>query len=152
MAIWQYADNVADEALIRLAMTLSACPFCTVALELLRDDDNSHGRSGEYESTIHQFWVCPTCGWWKSYTSFRHTDDCVRIFSEDGAAATLRTLHPSDLTQPIEEVRAYLAAKYNERFDIHPRTFELVVESVFRDYGYGAEATAYSNDGASTLF
>jgi len=147
MAIWQYADVVRDEGAVKLAMTLAICPFCSSELELLRDEKKDIGRSGEYETTEYQSWVCPTCGWWKCRSSFRHTDFGFRVRRESGAAASLRALDLSDLSLPIEEVRSYLSAKYDQRFDLHPRLFELVVESVFKDHDYEAEATAYTNDG-----
>jgi restriction system protein len=53
----------------------------------------------------------------------------------------------SDMSQGIEEVRRFLVAKYEARFEMHPRLLELTVTSVFRDLGYQAEATAYSADG-----
>ncbi len=39
-----------------------------------------------------------------------------------------------------------MTAKYERRFDVHPRVFEETVASVFRDLGYTAEVTAYSGD------
>lgn len=63
-----------------------------------------------------------------------------------GAAASLRELDLTDLSTPIEEIRSYLVAKYDKRFDINPQAFEETVASVFRDLGYSAETTAYSND------
>ena len=53
----------------------------------------------------------------------------------------------ADIKVPIEEVRAYLLAKYDARFTLHPRLFEETVASVFRTLGYAADVTAYSHDG-----
>jgi restriction system protein len=53
----------------------------------------------------------------------------------------------SDVSQAIEEVRRFLVAKYEARFEMHPRLFEMTVASVFRDLGFDAEATAYAADG-----
>lgn len=47
---------------------------------------------------------------------------------------------------PIGDVRDYLAARYDARFQIHPKKFEDVVASVFRDLGYRSRVTAYSGD------
>jgi restriction system protein len=95
--------------------------------------------------------ACPACGWW-SY--WRQT--CSPVYDRDtgrqrwslyGAAAELRTFAPDDLSQGLAEVRQYLLARYDARFELHPRLFELTVADVFRDLGYDAEATAYSADG-----
>jgi restriction system protein len=64
-----------------------------------------------------------------------------------GAAASLRELDISDISSPIEDIRSYLAAKYERRFTVHPRLFEETVASVFGNLGYKAEVTAYSSDG-----
>jgi restriction system protein len=147
MSIWRYADAIKEISMVRTAMSLSECPFCGSSVELLRDDSENHGRSGEYETDTSKYWACPICGWWKGYRSFRHTEFGLRIFNEHGAAAALKNMAVSDISIPVEEVRSYLAANYDARLDVHPRNLELVVASVFRDHGYLSEATAYSNDG-----
>jgi restriction system protein len=147
MAIWRYADTIKEVSTIKSAMAESNCPFCSSPIKLLRNDKEDLGGHGEYVTDIDQYWACEICGWWKGYRSYRHTDFGFRIFSEYGAAAALKTLDLNDISLPVEEVRSYLAAKYDARFEIHPRLFELVVASVFRDHGYLSEATAYSNDG-----
>jgi hypothetical protein len=53
----------------------------------------------------------------------------------NGGYGILKKLDLSDLRQPLDEVRSYLAAKYDERFRIHPRLFEQVVGSVFNNLG-----------------
>ncbi|MBC8065302.1 MAG: restriction endonuclease [Chlorobia bacterium] len=52
----------------------------------------------------------------------------------------------TDINAPLEEVRSYLTARYDQRFEVHPKLFEEVVASVFRDLGYRARATAYTGD------
>jgi restriction system protein len=64
-----------------------------------------------------------------------------------GKAASLRELDLTDISQPIAEVRRYLLAKYDARFNVHPRLFEETVASVFRDLGYDTQVTGYSGDG-----
>ncbi|MDG2537795.1 restriction endonuclease [Dyella jiangningensis] len=61
--------------------------------------------------------------------------------------SVLEELDLSDITTPIEEVRRFLARRYSARAMVHPRLYELAVASVFRDRGFEAFATAYSNDG-----
>jgi restriction system protein len=62
-------------------------------------------------------------------------------------AGSLRRLDLSNSELPLEQVRDYLTARFEARFEVHPRVFEDVVASVFRDQGYEARVTAYSNDG-----
>ena len=45
------------------------------------------------------------------------------------------------------EVRKYLCAKEESIFNVHPRMFEDMVCSIFKDLGWNARATAYSDDG-----
>jgi restriction system protein len=63
-----------------------------------------------------------------------------------GAAAQLREFNLTGTSEPIEEIRSYLAANYDARSKIHPRVFEETVASVFRGLGYDARVTAYSGD------
>ena len=147
MSIWTYADHIKDQEPIRLALTAAACPFCTTALEKLRDDRETIGNPGEHETATDQFWTCPVCGWWKAEQEFRHTEYGFSSHTRRGAAAALRTLDLSDLSVPVEDARNYLTVKFEERFNLDPRQLELIVASIFRDHGFEAEATAFSGDG-----
>lgn len=68
-------------------------------------------------------------------------------YSMEGACAQLRNLDLADVSTPLNEVRAYLLAKYSERFNVAPRKLEELVGSVFSDHGYEVMVTAYQNDG-----
>jgi restriction system protein len=146
MSIWTYADHIKDQELIRLAMTADACPFCTTALEQLRDDRETIGNPGEHETATDEFWTCPVCGWWKAAKEFRHTEYGFSMHNRSGAAAALRTLDLSDISVPVADARNYLMAKFDDRSKLAPRQLELIVASIFRDHGFQAEATAYSGD------
>ena len=89
--------------------------------------------------------VCPICGWW---TTFRETITTGRMVEVRAYAAigALKVLDLTDVQAPLDEVRSYLAAKYESRFQLNPRLFEETVASVFRDIGYAARVTAYSGD------
>jgi restriction system protein len=90
--------------------------------------------------------ACPVCGWWNVYDveSGWGGERTEFIY---GTHAHLKNLDLSNSDQPVEEVRNYLLAKYNERFTMHPRLLEETVASVFRDLGFVARVTAYQNDG-----
>lgn len=63
-----------------------------------------------------------------------------------GAVASLRELNLTDINAPLDEIRTYLLAKYQARFDLHPRLFEEVVGSVFAGLGYKVRVTGYVGD------
>jgi len=63
------------------------------------------------------------------------------------AAAVLRQFDTTGISEPLAEVRTYLLAKYDTRFEIHPQVFEETVAAVFRAVGYDASVTSYSGDG-----
>lgn len=96
--------------------------------------------------------ACRVCGWWTYWlmagTTLLHsrsTQGPTR--SLYGAIGELKGFDISAVDAPIEEIRRYLAAKYESRFECHPRLFEETVRSVFEGLGFHAEATAYSRDG-----
>ena len=64
-----------------------------------------------------------------------------------GACAQLKNLDLRNVSTPLEEVKQYLVAKYQDRFDLNPRLYEEVVGSVFKSLGYSVVVTGYQNDG-----
>ena len=146
MTIWQYADHIQEKEHIEVAAQASNCLFCATPLEKLRNEREDRGKGGEYETTSADFWTCPICGWWKARKEHHYTDFGFQIRQVRAAAAALCNLDLSDLSAPLDEVRNFLSAKYGARFDVHPRKFELLVASVFRDHGFSSVATGYSND------
>lgn len=64
-----------------------------------------------------------------------------------GAVGRLLELDIHDSDAPVKEVRSFLSARYERRFELNPQLFEQAVASVYRSLGYRAEATGFSNDG-----
>ena len=93
--------------------------------------------------------MCPVCGWWVASEHFEGETIRPELMNRStrGACASLVDLDLSDLTLPMSEVRAFLAARYEARNTINPRLFEETVASVFVSLGYNATVTAYSGDG-----
>lgn len=92
--------------------------------------------------------ICPVCGWWIAedravLPAMQWQHWAVTLAS----APVLEEFALDDIDLPIRQVRRYLMRKFEARASMHPRLFELTVASVFRDLGYSAYATAYSNDG-----
>ncbi|MCI0553880.1 MAG: restriction endonuclease [Anaerolineae bacterium] len=92
--------------------------------------------------------ACQTCGWWNTYHQWHSIGgEDGAYWWMDGAIGQLRNFDFTDLSTPFDEVSRYLIARYEARFNVHPRIFENVVASVFRNIGYETEVTAYQNDG-----
>ena len=92
--------------------------------------------------------VCPVCGWWVAIDRAMFCAERRQIWSMTlVSGAVLRDLDIRDINVPIMAVRRYLSAKQQALRDMHPRLFEETVASVFRDFDYRADVTAYSGDG-----
>jgi restriction system protein len=150
MSIWDYRDQ--DPTLFHL-LTMSKCAYCDETLielfseKTYQEDESIWGWSTEEETLAT---VCPICGWWKvKRRKFEFAKKIVthghdKIF---GAVTCLKQLDMTDISLPLQEVRSYLAAKYDSRFELHPRLFEQTVGSIFEALGYKTLVTGYSNDG-----
>ncbi|NKL98448.1 restriction endonuclease [Rhizobium leguminosarum] len=92
---------------------------------------------------------CELCGWWKAYDHSDHetTRPLQTRQTLMGAAGSLKELDLQDIGLPLDEVRNFLLARYDSRFDIHPRLFEETVASGFQSLGFNSIVTAYSGDG-----
>jgi len=98
---------------------------------------------------------CPICGWWTGL-SLRgeiclqaHDDGFIELRQRSGV---LKNLNLNDLSLPLNELRNYLVAKYDDRFNIHPRKYEELVGGVFSDFGYRVRITSYSGDDGIDLY
>jgi len=142
MSIWEYKELNRDVTLNQAL--LSKCPFCHTRLYAHATKD--FGKPFP-EDLRRRVWTCPVCGWWKMLEKYRHPepDDIIHFYN--AATGVLKNLDLHDASLPINEIRTYLAAKYESRFIINPRLFEETVASVFHDLGYHTLTTAYSGDG-----
>jgi len=121
-----------------------ACLFCNSDMPAL---DKTAVQAHDLQSYI-TVRICPVCGWWKA--GYLEPDDLQLGWQPAliyGAAGSLRELDLTDINTPLNEVRRYLAAKYESRFDIDPRLMEETVGSVFQNMGHTVLVTAYSGDG-----
>ena len=91
--------------------------------------------------------ICPQCGWWHVFKEVFVHYRGHQLLVECGTSAQLRHFDMVDIHAPLNEVRQFLSARYEKRFDIHPRHFEEVVASVFRSLGFHTELSASSADG-----
>jgi restriction system protein len=147
MGIWHYEHAIEGDDIARR----THCMFCRT--ELLRDkedekavsaDDQFPGYSVVWDTLYTpRIGICPACGWWKYDVPFFESDSPSIV---EVKLASLKELDLADVSTPIKDVRDYLTARYESRFEVHPRVFEEVVADVFRDHGYRAVVTAYSGD------
>jgi len=146
MSIWQYDAVTTDTESVRLAVGREYCLFCNTPLDLLKSEHSGAREVGGYTHYHRMVRVCPLCGWWIAKNTNSEKFGQMLSFAEYGAAAQLRVFDLTGTTEPIEEIRRYLIANYDARYQIHPKVFEETVASVFRSLGYVARVTAYSGD------
>jgi restriction system protein len=157
MTIWSHIEYRNDLVDWR-AQHPTHCPHCVSQLDLFdvipilekigfrpcaTDPDG-----GEIETELEgaEAGCCKGCGWWAISTA--EVCDAVNYDTVvHSTAGMLRGLEIADISTPLTEARQFLAAKYDSRFDLHPRLMEEIVASVFHDHGYDSMVTAYSNDG-----
>src|SRR5579864_9513471 len=158
MAIWTYEESRSADLAFGLGdqCHLNTCLFCDSPLLCLAGRDfgttGLHARAEERRGLCDdysQLQGCPKCGWWVSTlltgrAPFKQHDD--GYLSLYRACGTLRDLDLADISVPIEELRAYLLAKYEDRFHVHPKKYEDIVGSVFSDFGFRVRVTSYSGD------
>jgi len=102
------------------------------------------------DSKDEEVWVnyCETCGWWRIVKDVCICAEAWQIWDFFfGLSGTLKNLDVSDVSTPISEISTYLIAKYESRFSVHPKLFEEVVASVFKNIGHNVYITGYGNDG-----
>ncbi|HEY0349554.1 MAG TPA: restriction endonuclease, partial [Pyrinomonadaceae bacterium] len=70
----------------------------------------------------------------------------------EGSAGVLCVLNHNADSVSVDEIRAYLSARFGERFGVNPRRFEEVVASVYKDLGYQTLLTSYRGDNGIDVF
>ncbi len=155
MTLWNHSD---DAPLLDKHFTDGGkCPFCESPLS---EHGTVPGREGFRDDALFvvdfgvEVLVCHACGWWKLTQGVQDSFPKDDPFTPDryshrtyAAVACLEDLDLADVSLPLAEVRAFLLARAEARFSLHPALFEETVASVFRDLGYGAVVTSYSGDG-----
>ncbi|HEX6902138.1 MAG TPA: restriction endonuclease [Thermoanaerobaculia bacterium] len=127
------------------------CPLCLQITETIDSEEEAGSAETGYWNNIYQLQRCPCCSWWSlSYKS-------VHPFSSDEAYARSHTLSAQvefsigDKDIPLFLLREHLAKKVDNVFDIHPRKFEEIICSIFREHGFAVELREYSKDGGVDL-
>lgn len=155
MSIWEYKSQSQEKKLVKAAVYKIRCIFCDTPLITIksgyRDYLKTFVRSNIYDSPPPSrdldIKSCRTCGWWNLISNGYNKIGYGYHKESKGTIGSLKNFNLNDISTPIEEVRAFLTAKYTSRFIIHPKVFEETVASVFRDLGYYARVTAFAKDG-----
>lgn len=153
--IWAYTGEDDNPLRVKRDIDARLCVYCGAMLDHRVDEHDityqEHGRRGFVTEKQRLVKCCPACGWWLVRSSSHFVNDGRLITdwtdSTHGACGVLRAFDIASECEPLSEVRQYLAAKYDARFDINPTRFEEVVVSVYRDLGYDVEATGRTGDG-----
>jgi hypothetical protein len=90
--------------------------------------------------------ICPVCRWWLIDKELIFGTRGQVWTLHYGAAGTRPVPTNADLDLPIRLARQYLAADYSRRFEVSPRTFEMIVGSVLGSFGYPLRTTTWSHD------
>jgi len=139
--MWEHAQAA---RLMTLASVATVdCIYCTSKMMRLP----SQQFEVKDRRLLVQFSLCSRCGWWTVYRV--HQGDLPRAREAEcysGAIGSLKELDLDDISTPLKDVRQYLLAKKESIYSVHPKIFEDVVGSVFKDHGYGVRITAYSGD------
>ena len=139
--MWEYAE--AGRLMTLQSVRAATCIYCRLEMRHLQAQEFGAGS----RRIFAQASLCKCCGWW---TVFRvHQGEIPRspeAESYSGTIGCLKELDLSDASVPLNEVRQYLAARPEGVFAAHPRLFEEVVGSVFKDFGYSVTVTSYSGD------
>ena len=150
-SIWKHGDCLRNLRHLDGRLNVSACPHCKTTLTDLKssDDWSNHPKSVMSNFDRRQLTVaaCLVCGWWKMQSTDTSSNSSYINTTHYAAIAVLKNLDLMDLTSPIAEIQSFLTAKYQVRFDVHPRLFEETAASVLVPEGFSSRVTAYTRDG-----
>ncbi len=154
MTIWKHEPHARRDPHVTTLVGTRDCPYCEAELSSLVRDVEEVQRGDSVHRKERFAKACRLCGWWTAgggawVIAGPHGTMGHRWTGRSyGGVATLKALDLTDLSLPVEEIRKYLIAKYDRRFELEPRAFEQTVGSVLRDCGYpDVVVTGYQNDG-----
>ena len=129
MSIWTYSDSqdkTATEQAVR--SRTHSCRFCEVAMSCSHHwVDTSH--LPEHFRTERYVHYCPVCGWWMVRED-AHGRDAAGAYAFSniyGVIGSLKELALLDASHPLDDIRQYLAVRYERRKEVNPTVFEQVV-------------------------
>ncbi|HEY0152503.1 MAG TPA: restriction endonuclease [Longimicrobium sp.] len=142
--MWDYAE--AGRLVTLDTAGVTECIYCHASMLRLQAQ-RLEAKVGD-EVMLAQPALCQACGWWNVYRVHQNYIPRTAGLAEgySGTIGSLMELDLADISVPLSEVRQYLLAKQEELYSVHPRVFEEVVCSIFKDVGWDARVTAYAGD------
>ncbi len=140
--MWEYGE--AGRLITISSVGSDDCIYCQTPLLRLPAERFKAG----IKRLFVQLSICPRCGWWTVYRVHQNEYERTAGLAEgySGSIGCLKELDLKDVAAPLNDVRQYLLAKKDSAFEAHPKLFEDVVCSMFKDLGWNARVTAYSGD------
>ena len=155
MSIWYYSTHRDHDSDADMAYRTD-CLYCDTPLNRDVEDEQkvalyeelNYGFSDNFRTRASAtIGICPACGWWK----YGLATTIPPLSSEASSRAhyvirlgSLKRLDVANPETPINEIRDYLTARFDSRFNVHPRLFEDVVASIFREHGYSARGGIFA--------
>jgi restriction system protein len=144
--MWDYAED--GQLVTQEAVYSKTCIYCGTTLLKLPSAEFHSAEPGSSHVLLAQPSFCTTCGWWSLFQVFQgYHPRTLDMECYSGSIGSLLEFDPTNISQPLSEVRKFIAAKRDAVYELSPRIFEEVVASVFRDLGWSCRVTAYSGDG-----
>jgi restriction system protein len=142
--VWDYAE--AGRLVTLDTAGVTECIYCCAPM-LRLGPERFEAAVGE-AVMLAQPALCLACGWWNVYRVHQNYIARTAGVAEgySGTIGSLKELDLTDISVPLSEVRQYLLARQEGLYSVHPRVFEEVVCSVFKDAGWQARVTAYAGD------
>lgn len=155
MSIWKHADSLRDDETVKQLADTKQCPHCKTPLTKLRENINREkpNDGGSLTGMAYNAKFCMLCGWWVINSTLVRSTSFDFNSDKLAAVASLKNLDLSDLSIPIEDIRSFLTAKYDELQHLHPRLLEQTVASVLVPEGFTSLVTGYTKDeGIDAIF
>lgn len=108
------------------------CKYCKIRMETPVNEIDDGGGGYDY---VNQVYACPNCGWW-----YEHELESTYLGEGDSYAKTtnwfgiLRKYDVGAIDLPVSSLRHELKKRSYLLYHVHPKKFEELGGSVFRDY------------------
>lgn len=158
-------DEVASEIAMTNAVSWGLDVFDVLEVEIVADEIIVHV---EYQLHGDQEEDKPWCGTTVSgaatavisldgtveYRDITAERDLGEPYSEENDEEIFRdeSLNPSLITDPIQEIRRYLAKHPEKLYDLNPRRFEELIAEILKDFGFETELTPATRDGGRDIY